>query len=97
MFQEYPRWMYGPGEQSRIFEKDDPIPEGWQDHPSKVEQTKPQAKPRKKAEKPVLENPDAERAALIASIREDGIDIAETATDEEINAALEQLTQEQEQ
>lgn len=32
----WPAWFYGPDDQSAIFQKDDEIPEGWKDHPSKV-------------------------------------------------------------
>jgi hypothetical protein len=30
-------WAYGPGGQSQIFNHEREIPEGWHDHPSKVE------------------------------------------------------------
>jgi hypothetical protein len=29
-------WMYGPNGQSRIFDHPEQVPEGWEDHPSKV-------------------------------------------------------------
>lgn len=32
----YPAWFYGPNGQSQIFQSDGEVPEGWQDHPSKV-------------------------------------------------------------
>lgn len=35
---EYPVWMYGPGGESKIFEQGEAIPEGWEDHPSKVQE-----------------------------------------------------------
>lgn len=31
-----PAWFYGPGEQRRIFQPDEAIPAGWEDHPAKV-------------------------------------------------------------
>lgn len=34
---EGPTWLYGPNGVSAIFEAGDEIPEGWVDHPSKVE------------------------------------------------------------
>lgn len=33
---EFPRWYYGPDGQSRIFQRGEEVPEGWEDHPSKV-------------------------------------------------------------
>lgn len=93
---DYPRWMYGPGEQSRIFNKDDQIPAGWEDHPSKVEGWE---KP--KEEKPASgrgrgrknTDADAARGARIAELRNNGVEIADNATDEEINAATEKFNQ----
>lgn len=32
----WPSWRYGPGGQSRIFQSEYEVPEGWEDHPSKV-------------------------------------------------------------
>lgn len=29
-------WMYGPNDQSQIFDHPEQVPEGWHDHPSKV-------------------------------------------------------------
>lgn len=40
----WPSWFYGPNDKSEVFESADQVPEGWQDHPSKVEQ-KAVAKP----------------------------------------------------
>lgn len=31
---DWPAWRYGPGGEARIFQEDEPIPEGWVDHPS---------------------------------------------------------------
>lgn len=31
---EFPAWRYGPGGEGRIFERGEPVPEGWVDHPS---------------------------------------------------------------
>ena len=33
---KWPAWFYGPNGQSDVFESADEVPEGWQDHPSKV-------------------------------------------------------------
>lgn len=35
-----PFWMYGPGGAAKIFTSLSDVPEGWQDHPSKVEEPK---------------------------------------------------------
>jgi hypothetical protein len=32
----YPAWFYGPHGQSQVFHNEADVPEGWQDHPSKV-------------------------------------------------------------
>lgn len=32
---EWPAWRYGPGGESKIFEKASEVPAGWQDHPTK--------------------------------------------------------------
>jgi hypothetical protein len=109
--QEYPKWMYGPkgadGQpQSRIFNKDDQVPKGWEDHPDKVKE------PAKKPEKPnggkkdpvepgKPEQPEPtpeERAATIKEVREAAqaagveIELSDDATVEEINAAIDKLT-----
>ena len=36
-FIEFPKWMYGPDGEAQIFEKEEDIPQGWVDHPSKFE------------------------------------------------------------
>ena len=32
----WPSWRYGPGGAAAIFERPEDVPEGWEDHPSKV-------------------------------------------------------------
>lgn len=32
----FPAWFYGPGGKSKIFHRQEDVPEGWEDHPSKV-------------------------------------------------------------
>lgn len=34
--QAWPSWRYGPNGQAQIFEHEEQVPEGWEDHPSKV-------------------------------------------------------------
>jgi hypothetical protein len=36
MKNDFPAWYYGPEGQSDVFERAEDVPEGWQDHPSKV-------------------------------------------------------------
>jgi hypothetical protein len=101
---EWPKWMYGPDDAARIFQKDDQVPKGWADHPDKVKQPEAgkQLKLEKKDEKKTdaLEPTPEERADTIRSIREaaaaQGIDIqlADDASVEEINAAIDKLTKE---
>lgn len=45
----WPAWYYGPAGASSIFASEGEVPKGWQDHPSKVEET---AKPAKVAPTP---------------------------------------------
>ena len=35
--ESWPAWFYGPEGQSELFQNHDEVPEGWADHPSKVE------------------------------------------------------------
>jgi hypothetical protein len=34
--QNWPSWRYGPDGQSQIFQHEEQVPDGWEDHPSKV-------------------------------------------------------------
>lgn len=61
---KWPAWRYGPNRAAEIFENENDVPAGWQDHPSKVEGAKPIDTPaspvkstrgRKKAVKPPLD------------------------------------------
>lgn len=38
-------WAYGPNGQAQIFDHAEQIPEGWEDHPSKVEKPKREPRP----------------------------------------------------
>jgi hypothetical protein len=33
---KWPSWRYGPDGQEAIFQSEDEVPEGWEDHPSKI-------------------------------------------------------------
>ena len=35
----WPAWYYGPSDQAQIFNNADEIPQGWEDHPSKVKKS----------------------------------------------------------
>jgi len=35
-YEGFPGWFYGPQGQSKLFQKADDVPAGWQDHPDKV-------------------------------------------------------------
>lgn len=110
MDREYPKWMYGPGEESRIFERGDVIPKGWKDHPDKVKEEAPKrsslrkvgddkdkAPPEQDGSAPVDDPPptEEERVATIAELRAAGAEISDDATVEEINAAIDKLTSQQ--
>lgn len=32
----WPSWRYGPKDQAAVFEREEDVPMGWEDHPSKV-------------------------------------------------------------
>lgn len=36
-FPSWPAWFYGPKGQSEIFQSEEQVPEGWEDHPSKFQ------------------------------------------------------------
>jgi hypothetical protein len=53
--QTFPSFRYGPGGRSAIFRSAEEVPEGWQDHPSRVvesktEEPKPRGRPKKVVE-----------------------------------------------
>lgn len=37
MIKMWPAWRYGPDNQAEIFNGEEQVPRGWQDHPSKLE------------------------------------------------------------
>lgn len=37
----WPSWRYGPGGEAAVFNSPEEVPEGWEDHPSKVKEPKP--------------------------------------------------------
>lgn len=88
---EYPKWMYGPNDESRIFQRDEQIPKGWEDHPEKVGKSPP--KPSKPSKPSKSQDPGeaAERTTILAALREAGFDVADDATDDEINAKIDEL------
>lgn len=93
MAKDYPRWMYGPNDQSRIFQKDDQIPTGWQDHPDKVKKQSRAKDPAKgTAGNGNPEPTEEERMDTIRQLREAGADISDNATVDEINAAIDKMT-----
>jgi len=55
--QEWPSWRYGPKGAADIFNSEDEVPEGWQDHPSKVDGNIDDPEP-EKAEEPVEQETD---------------------------------------
>jgi hypothetical protein len=98
----WPSWRYGPNGESRIFQKDDQVPKGWEDHPDKVKQpaksTGKQPVQGAGNQPPTPEPTPEEKLETIRSIREaaaaDNIDItlADDASVDEINAAIDKLT-----
>lgn len=84
----WPAWRYGPNGARRIFHEGEQIPKGWQDHPDKVKAEKP-AKPEPGFKEPT---PEA-RAETIAELRAAGAVISDDASVEEINAAIDKLTE----
>jgi hypothetical protein len=53
---KWPGWYYGPDNASAIFESADEVPEGWEDHPSKVKAAPREPEPKAGA-KPKPANP----------------------------------------
>ncbi len=37
----FPSWRYGPKGQAAVFQSEDDVPAGWEDHPSKLPAEKP--------------------------------------------------------
>jgi hypothetical protein len=100
----WPSCRYAPdgegGFKSEIFQKEEDVPEGWVDSPSKVmapveEKSAPKTKrrPRKpKAKKPAADPViAAARSEALRTLREAGVDIGDEATDDDISEALEAL------
>ena len=44
--ENWPAWYYGPNGASQVFNGADEVPEGWQDHPSKVDGKAPPELPK---------------------------------------------------
>jgi hypothetical protein len=38
--QKFPSWRYGPDGEAEVFTSEADVPKGWEDHPSKVKETK---------------------------------------------------------
>jgi hypothetical protein len=99
-FPSWPAWYYGPNGEARIFNEGDIVPKGWKDSPKKLAQSEQPAQPEKlKPEKPKkgakqeVTQEQLDRINTIAELREAGVEIADDATDDEINAAIDTLTE----
>jgi hypothetical protein len=57
-FPKWPSWRFGPGGQSAVFESEADVPNGWVDHPTKVDKAPKPAPPAKTAD----DKPPAKRA-----------------------------------
>lgn len=84
------RWHGETGEM-RIFEAGESASSAWVDHPEKV---KPKAAKggKKGKEKEPQSVPDEDRIAAITELRANGVEIADDATIDEINEAIDALT-----
>lgn len=106
MGKEWPAFRYGPNGEARIFteEQQNEIPEGWADHPSKaVAPGKGSGKSKKKAKdagsdagagddaQTLSEEQEAARQEGIAVLRGEGVEIADDATIQDVEAALDAL------
>lgn len=68
--QSWPAWFYGPKGQSQQFSNEEEVPEGWVDHPSKL--NKPKGKePQQPAPSPYKDKSDAD---VIKELKERKID-----------------------
>jgi hypothetical protein len=89
--QEYPKMVYGPNDEQRIIQKDDQMPAGFVEHPSLLKKKGAGSKPKDPPKDP--EPTAEEKAETIKSLREAGIDIADDASVEDINAAIDLLAE----
>lgn len=64
----WPSWRYGPNGTAAIFESEDKVPVGWEDHPGKVRD--PERPPPPPPDPPVL---PLTRSEIIAQLRRLGI------------------------
>lgn len=46
-YQAWPAWYFGPNNQSGVFDRAEDVPEGWVDHPSKLQPAEPEASARR--------------------------------------------------
>lgn len=56
----WPAWYYGPDGQSQIFQSEEEIPDGWEDHPKKVGDVRQRREPVPPQESPYKDKTDAE-------------------------------------
>lgn len=87
---DWPAWRYGPGGEARVFQENDMVPDGWEDHPSKVKEPAKKAVKVKKLSQADQARAEA-RAEGLAVLKEAGVEINEDASDEELSAALDAL------
>lgn len=71
----WPAWRYGPNGQSQIFDNEDDVPPGWEDHPSKVGDAADEGPGSgAPAESPYKDDTDAE---VVAKLKERKLDYNE--------------------
>ena len=98
--QYYPKMVYGPGGQQRIIQKDEQMPPGFAEHPSLLEAAATDTGSGEDPNKGLIlvggrmrtKEEAEERAGILQSLREVGVELDDEATDEEINAAVDELT-----
>lgn len=82
----WPAWRYGPNGQSEIYQNEDEVPDGWEDHPSKVggggRQQRQQQAP---VESPYKDKTDAE---VIAELKERKLEYGEKWPRHKLEALL---------
>jgi len=105
----WPAWRYTSdgegGYKGQIFEKEEDVPTGWVDSPTKAmapakepaPEPKPKPKRKPRAKKTTAKRSegdaalDAARSEALRTLREAGVDIGSDATDDDISEALEAL------
>lgn len=79
--QGWPSWRYGPDGQSQVFQSEDEVPDGWEDHPSKVGKESSSSSGTEFAASGVSEDDETVKS-LMSKTHDDLVEILEDAQDD---------------